>query len=217
MVGGDRAHSTGVESTIHTSSCHKSASRASVRTKRSISVFAALAAGCSRTRASRGTRLPGAGGRTAASGSRKRNRVPPADRERQQIGIRQSRRTAPSPRPRQRVIDPHVQCCHEGLQVCRHTRTNETLASCTRRLRTYSSRPFRSDHLIVAPGVPLIDAQWARIELLLSDRTPRRGGRLRDHREMTDAIAFKFQTGSQWVHLAVDVGRRRHLGAGVHR
>ncbi|WP_413252834.1 transposase [Streptomyces brevispora] len=51
-------------------------------------------------------------------------------------------------------------------------------------------------------SVPSSDAQWARIEPLLPDRTPRRGGRWRDHREMIDAIACKFQTGSQWVHLA---------------
>ncbi|MPY34162.1 transposase, partial [Streptomyces adustus] len=31
-------------------------------------------------------------------------------------------------------------------------------------------------------GVPLSDAQWARIEPLLPDRTPKRGGRWRDHR-----------------------------------
>ncbi|WP_398657398.1 transposase, partial [Streptomyces shenzhenensis] len=42
----------------------------------------------------------------------------------------------------------------------------------------------------------LSDAQWARIEPLLPDRTPRRGGRWRDHREVIDAIAFKFQTGT---------------------
>ncbi|MCF3104844.1 transposase [Streptomyces roseoverticillatus] len=49
--------------------------------------------------------------------------------------------------------------------------------------------------------MPLTDAQWARIEPLLPDRTPKRGGRWRDHREVIDAIAWKFQTGSQWVHL----------------
>ncbi|WP_167458960.1 MULTISPECIES: transposase [Streptomyces] len=49
--------------------------------------------------------------------------------------------------------------------------------------------------------MPLTDAQWARIEPLLPDRTPKRGGRWRDHREVIDAIAFKFQTGTQWVHL----------------
>lgn len=44
-------------------------------------------------------------------------------------------------------------------------------------------RAFRSDHRIVGPCVPLTGAQWARIEPLLPDRTPRRGGRWRDHRE----------------------------------
>ncbi|MEV5434150.1 transposase [Streptomyces sp. NPDC052701] len=39
--------------------------------------------------------------------------------------------------------------------------------------------------------MPLTDAQWARIEPLLPDRTPERGGRWRDHREVIDAIAFK--------------------------
>ncbi|QNA71997.1 transposase [Streptomyces sp. So13.3] len=38
------------------------------------------------------------------------------------------------------------------------------------------------------------------------DRTPRRGGRWRDHRQVIDAIAWKFQTGSQWVHLPAEYG-----------
>ncbi|MEU7721312.1 transposase [Streptomyces tibetensis] len=54
--------------------------------------------------------------------------------------------------------------------------------------------------------MPLTDAQWARIEPLLPDRTPKRGGRWRDHREVIDAIAFKFQTGTQWVHLPEKYG-----------
>ncbi|MFE2838521.1 transposase [Streptomyces mirabilis] len=60
-----------------------------------------------------------------------------------------------------------------------------------------SARTFLSDHLIGGPCVTLTDVQWARIEPLLPDRTPRRGGRWRDHREVIDAIAWKFQTGSQ--------------------
>ncbi|WP_373408192.1 IS5 family transposase [Streptomyces sp. 13-12-16] len=55
-------------------------------------------------------------------------------------------------------------------------------------------------------AVPLTDAQWARIEPLLPDRTPRRGGRWRDHRQVIDAIAWKFRTGSQWVHLPAEYG-----------
>ncbi|MFF2363118.1 IS5 family transposase [Streptomyces sp. NPDC058122] len=63
--------------------------------------------------------------------------------------------------------------------------------------------------MVVGSGVPLSDAQWARIEPLLPDRTPQRGGRWRDHREVIDAIAFKFQTGTQWVHLPDRYGNWR--------
>ncbi|WP_443067494.1 IS5 family transposase [Streptomyces sp. NBC_01426] len=55
----------------------------------------------------------------------------------------------------------------------------------------------------------LTDVQWARIEPLLPDRTPRRGGRWRDYREVIDAIAFKFRTGTQWVHLPAKYGNWR--------
>ncbi len=64
-----------------------------------------------------------------------------------------------------------------------------------------TARPFRSDHLIVGLDVPSTDVQWARIEPLLPDRTPSRGGRWRNHREVIDAIAFTFRTGTQWAHL----------------
>ncbi len=95
---------------------------------------------------------------------------------------------------------------------------------------TRASRQFRLDQSVVGPGVSLTDAQWARIEPLLPDRTPKRGGRWRDHRQVIDAIAFKFQTGTQLgapagevrqlagrLQPAADVGRRRNLRAGVHR
>ncbi|MFF3126240.1 transposase [Streptomyces sp. NPDC057908] len=57
--------------------------------------------------------------------------------------------------------------------------------------------------------MPLTDAQWARIEPPLPERSSRRGGRWRDHREVTDAIAFRFQTGTQWVHLPEKYGNWR--------
>lgn len=47
----------------------------------------------------------------------------------------------------------------------------------------------------------LTDAQWARVEPLLPDRTPKRGGRWRDHRQVIDAIAFKYRTGTPWMDL----------------
>ncbi|MFJ7985711.1 IS5 family transposase [Streptomyces sp. NPDC096351] len=59
--------------------------------------------------------------------------------------------------------------------------------------------------------MPLTDAQWARIEPLLPDRTPRRGGRWRDHREVIDAIAWKSQTGSPWIHLPEKYGNWRGI------
>ncbi|MFI8339175.1 IS5 family transposase [Streptomyces sp. NPDC085639] len=49
--------------------------------------------------------------------------------------------------------------------------------------------------------VSLTDAQWARIEPLLPDRTPKRGGGWRDHRQVIDAIAFKYRTGTPWMDL----------------
>ncbi|MFD6988586.1 IS5 family transposase [Streptomyces sp. NPDC059943] len=52
----------------------------------------------------------------------------------------------------------------------------------------------------------LTDAQWARIEPLLPDRAPKRGGRWRDHRQVIDAIAFKYRTGSPWMDLPVHFG-----------
>ncbi|WP_437097055.1 transposase [Streptomyces sp. enrichment culture] len=47
----------------------------------------------------------------------------------------------------------------------------------------------------------LTDAQWARIEPLLPDRTAERGGRWRDHRQVIDVIAFQGMWtphGLQW-------------------
>lgn len=64
--------------------------------------------------------------------------------------------------------------------------------------------------LIVGPGVPLTDAHWARIEPLLPDRTPKRGGQWRDHRA-GNAIVWKCQTESQWVHLPEKYGNWREI------
>ncbi|MFE9497065.1 transposase [Streptomyces collinus] len=62
----------------------------------------------------------------------------------------------------------------------------------------------------------LADAQWARIEPLLPDRTPRRGGRWRDHRQVIDAIAFKYRTGTPWMdhHGVGCAGFSREHGQG---
>ncbi|MFI2684748.1 transposase [Streptomyces sp. NPDC018584] len=36
---------------------------------------------------------------------------------------------------------------------------------------------------------------------MLPDRTPKRGGQLRDHRQVIDAIAFEYRTGTPWMDL----------------
>ncbi|WP_107102124.1 transposase [Streptomyces silaceus] len=61
--------------------------------------------------------------------------------------------------------------------------------------------------------MPSTDAQRTRIEPLLPDRAPTRGGRWRDHRVMIDAIAFTIHTGTQRVHLP----EKRGTWTGVHR
>ena len=47
----------------------------------------------------------------------------------------------------------------------------------------------------------LTDEMWARLEPLLPDRAPRRGGRWTDHREVVEAIIWRFRTGSPWRDL----------------
>ena len=50
------------------------------------------------------------------------------------------------------------------------------------------------------------DAQWARIVPLLPDRRLQRGGRWRDHREVVDAIAWKYRTGLPWMDMPEHFG-----------
>ncbi|MFE6062527.1 transposase [Streptomyces sp. NPDC056431] len=47
---------------------------------------------------------------------------------------------------------------------------------------------------------------------MLPDRTPRRGGRWRDHRLAIEAIAFKYRTGTPWMDLPERFGSWK----GVH-
>ncbi|QES03312.1 transposase [Streptomyces venezuelae] len=45
----------------------------------------------------------------------------------------------------------------------------------------------------------LTDVPWARIEPLLPDRAPKRVGRWRGHRQVIDAIVFKYHTRTPWM------------------
>ncbi|WP_240361780.1 IS5 family transposase [Streptomyces sp. MBT27] len=92
---------------------------------------------------------------------------------------------------------------------CGHTRALKDGRRWSRSASASTPRRVRLDQSVVGPGVPLTDAQWSRIEPLLPDRTPKWAGRWRGHREVIDAIAFKFQTGTQWVHLPEKYGNWR--------
>lgn len=50
------------------------------------------------------------------------------------------------------------------------------------------------------------DESWVWLEPLLPDRTPRRGGQWRDHREVLEAIAWRYRTGSPWRDLPAEFG-----------
>src|SRR4051794_21980422 len=50
------------------------------------------------------------------------------------------------------------------------------------------------------------DEAWAWMEPLLPSSAGRRGGRWRDHRQMIEAIAWKYRTGSPWGELPERLG-----------
>jgi len=47
----------------------------------------------------------------------------------------------------------------------------------------------------------LTDEQWARLEPLLPDRRPRRGGQWVDHRQVVNGVLWRTRTGSPWRDL----------------
>jgi transposase len=52
----------------------------------------------------------------------------------------------------------------------------------------------------------LTDEEWARLEPLLPDRTPRRGGRWLDHRQVIDGVLWRTRTGCPWRDLPASYG-----------
>jgi transposase len=47
----------------------------------------------------------------------------------------------------------------------------------------------------------LTDDQWVRLEPLLPDRTPQRGGRWVDHRQIIDGVMWRTRAGCTWRDL----------------
>ena len=62
----------------------------------------------------------------------------------------------------------------------------------------------------------LTDPEWARPEPLLPDRTPRRGGRWLDHRQVINGILWRTRTGAPWRDVPPCYGDFRTLH-GRHR
>jgi transposase len=52
----------------------------------------------------------------------------------------------------------------------------------------------------------LTDVEWGRLEPLLPDRTPRRGGRWTDHRVVINGVLWRTRTGSPWRDLPASYG-----------
>ena len=52
----------------------------------------------------------------------------------------------------------------------------------------------------------LTDEQWARLEPLLPDRTPQRGGRWIDHRQIIDGVMWRARAGNPWRDLPAEFG-----------
>jgi transposase len=53
----------------------------------------------------------------------------------------------------------------------------------------------------------MTDEQWALLEPLLPDRTPRRGGQWVDHRQVVDGVLWRTRTGSPWRDLPTSYGK----------
>jgi transposase len=65
--------------------------------------------------------------------------------------------------------------------------------------------------------VSLTVAQWARIEPLLPDRTPKRGGRWQDHQQVIDAIAFTYRTRTPRTDLSEHFGSWKGAHNGLRK
>jgi transposase len=71
----------------------------------------------------------------------------------------------------------------------------------------------------------LTDAEWGRVAPMLPDRTPRRGGRWADHRQVLNGVFWRTRTGSPWRDLPPEFGHwktvynrhRRWSGDGTYQ
>ena len=57
----------------------------------------------------------------------------------------------------------------------------------------------------------LTDAEWARLEPLLPDTTPRRGGRWADHRTVLNSVFWRTRCGVPWRDVPASFGSRKTI------
>ena len=62
----------------------------------------------------------------------------------------------------------------------------------------------------------LTDVEWVRLEPLLPDRSPRRGGRWSDHRLVVNGVLWRTRTGAPWRDLPPCYGNGKTV-YGRHR
>jgi len=60
--------------------------------------------------------------------------------------------------------------------------------------------------LLVLDRHDLTDEEWARLEPLLPDQTPRRGGRWADHRTVVNGVFWRTRCGLPWRDLPPQYG-----------
>ncbi len=65
--------------------------------------------------------------------------------------------------------------------------------------------------------VVVSDEAWAWMEPLLPSSAGRRGGRWRDHRQVIEAIAWKYRTGAPWRELPEQFGPWQTVWKRHHR
>jgi|tagenome__1003787_1003787.scaffolds.fasta_scaffold20891149_3 putative transposase len=64
-----------------------------------------------------------------------------------------------------------------------------------------------TDGALLGGGGPMVsDQAWEWMEALLPSSTGRRGGRWRDHRQVVEAICWKYRTGTPWRELPAQFG-----------
>ncbi|MFI0822302.1 transposase [Streptomyces sp. NPDC021098] len=105
-------------------------------------------------------------------------------------------------------------------------RLNEAMASRWDGDGPWEPLPLKFEQLVraveaerVRAWVPVSDAVWARVEPLFPDRSVRgQGGRAwRDHRQVLDAIGWRYQTRGAWARLPKGLGEPSAAAARLRR